>query len=149
MFNSNPPYAIWSIWKHLPIPQKLLFQALCVLGLYSIFSAVVIMRRLSAMGRLPQREDAVAALRKRCINQQQFTRAMFYLFGLVLFVGFQWAYFTVDKSSTPIGWLILENLVVYFAFAANVFFCFFLIHCIQWFVSGRVESCASQLNKQQ
>jgi hypothetical protein len=154
MFKSNPPYAIWSIWIYLPASQKLLFLALCVLGVYSIFSAAVIMGRLRNMTSLPQNEHvpslqrAVAELHKRCTNVRQLIRATFYLFGFVLFLGLQWAYFTVDKSSTPGGWIILENFVVYFAFAANVFCVFFLIHCVQWFVSGRVDAYASQLSAQ-
>jgi len=154
MLKSNPPYAIWSIWIYLPFSQKLLFLVVCLVSIYSIFSAAVVMGRLRTITRQPQNEDipsfqrAVAALHKRCTNVQQLIRATFYLFGFVLFIGFQWAYFTVDKSSTPVGWLILENFVLYFAFAANVFFVFFLIHCIQWFVSGRVDACASRLSAQ-
>ena len=61
----------------------------------------------------------------------QLTRATFYLFGAVLFVCFQLAYNSVAKSTDP-GWFILENFVVYFAFAANAFFVFLIIHCVQF-----------------
>jgi hypothetical protein len=60
--------------------------------------------------------------------------ATFYLLGLVLFVGLQLAYITIDNSKTPVGWIFLQNFVIYFAFAANVFLVF-LIHFVQWFVS--------------
>jgi hypothetical protein len=148
---SNPPYAIWSIWIYLPLLQKLLFLAVCLVSIYSVFSATSVMRRLRTITSQPQNEDissfqrAVAALHKRCTNVQQLIRAMFYLFGVVLFVGFQWAYNSVGKSTDP-GWFIIDNFVIYFAFSANVFLVFFLIHCIQWFVSGRVVSCASRLS---
>ncbi len=148
---SNPPYAIWSIWIYLPFLQKLLFLAVCLVSIYSVFSAAFVMGRLRTITSQPQNEDiasfqrAVAALHKRCTNVQQLIRAMFYLFGVVLFVGFQWAYNSVGKSTDP-GWFIIDNFVIYFAFSANVFLVFFLIHCIQWFVSGRVDSCASRLS---
>jgi len=149
MLKSNPPYAIWSIWIYLPLSQKLLFLALCVLGIYSLFSAAVTVARLRTITDMPHKEDiasiqrALAALRKRSTKLQQFIGAAFYLFGLVLFLGFQWAYFTIDSSSTPVGWLVLENFVIYFAFAANVFLVFLIVHFVQWFVSDRVEAYAS------
>jgi len=65
---------------------------------------------------------------------QHFIGAAFYLLGLVLFVGLQLAYITIDNSKTPVGWIFLQNFVIYFAFAANVFLVF-LIHFVQWFVS--------------
>jgi hypothetical protein len=154
MFKSNPPYAIWSIWVYLPVSQKLLFLVVCLVSIYSIFSAAVVMGRLRTITSQPLNEDipsfqrAVAALHKRCTNVQQLMSATFYLFGFVLFIGFQWAYFTAETSRTPLEWHILENFVPCFAFAANVFLVFFLIHCVQWFVSGRVDACASRLTDQ-
>jgi hypothetical protein len=151
MPESNPPYAIWSVWMYLPILPHMFFQALCLVGIYSTFSAAVTMARLRAMTSLPQNEDipsfqrAVAALHKRCTNLQSLIRATFYLFGIVLFIGLQFAYRTASASSTPVGWIVLENFVFYFAFSANVFSIFFLIHCVQWFVSGRVAAFASRL----
>ena len=152
MLKTNPPYAIWSIWIYLPFSEKLLFHVVCLVSIYSIFSAVVVMRRLSTITSQPQSEDilsfqqAVVALHNRCTKVQQLIRATFYLFGFVLFIGFQSAYFTLDESRAPVGSLILENFVLYFAFAANVFFVFFLIHCIQWFVSARVDACGLRLS---
>lgn len=110
------------------------------------------MARLRAITTLRQKKEdvasiqrAVAALHKRCTDVQQLIRATFYLFGFVLFLGLQLAYLTVDTSRTPVGWHVLENLVVYFAFAANVFFVFLILHFAQWFVSGRVYSYALSL----
>jgi hypothetical protein len=148
MLESNPPYALWSIWMYLGILPHLFFEALCVVGIYSIFSAAITMARLRAMTSLPQNEDipsfqrGLAALHKRCTNVQWLIRATFYLFGFVLPIGFQWAYRT---SRTPVGSIVLENFVIYFAFSANVFCVFFLIHCVQWFVSGRVDAYAARL----
>jgi hypothetical protein len=88
MFKSNPPYAIWSIWLYLPLLQKLLFLALCVLAIYSLVSAAVTMARLRTINtKVPQQKEdivsiqrALAALRKRFTKLQQFTGAAFYLF---------------------------------------------------------------------
>jgi hypothetical protein len=108
------------------------------------------MARLRAMTIVPQKEDissiqrAMAALHKRCTNIHQLIRATFYLFGFVLFLGLQGAYFVLGLSSIPIVSIIVENFVLYFAFAANVFLVFLILHLVQWFVSGRV--CAYDLH---
>jgi di/tricarboxylate transporter len=91
-------------------------------------------------------ERAVTALRKRCATLQKLTNAVFYLFGGVLFVGFQWAYVTAATSHEKGEWFVLENFVVYFAFAANVFFVFLIIHCVQWFVSSKVDERISHFD---
>jgi hypothetical protein len=155
MFKSNPPYAIWSIWLYLPALQKLLFLVLCVLGLYCLFSAAITITRLRTIPRLLQKNEdfasihrALAAHRKRATNMQRFIGAVFYLFGLVLFVGLQSAYFTIDSSRTPAAWVVLQNFVIYFAFAANVFLVFLILHLVQWFVSGRVDARSSQVGRQ-
>jgi hypothetical protein len=133
LLKSNPPFALWSIWRYLPFAQKLFLLILCVVGVYSLVSAIVVMARLRAMTIVPQKEDissiqrAMAALHKRCTNIHQLIRATFYLFGFVLFLGLQGAYFVLGLSSIPI-----------------VFLVFLILHLVQWFVSGRV--CAYDLH---
>ena len=152
MLKSSPPYAIWSIWLYLPILQKLLFLVLCMVGIYSLYCAAVTMVSLRAFTNAPQRNDpasiqrSITSLRMRSTKLQQLIGACFYLFGFVLFVGLQWAHVTLGHSSTPVGWEILENLTIYFAFAANVFFVFLVLHLVQCFVAGRVDAYASRLN---
>jgi hypothetical protein len=151
MLTSNPPYALWSIWKYLPMMPRLFFLILCVVGVYSLFFAGVTMAGLRAATSIRPKESsastqrAVAALHRRCANVRQLIGATFYLFGFVLFLGLQWAYLTLDESKTPGGWLVLENFAVYFAFACNVFLVFLILHLVQWFVSGRVNACSLQL----
>jgi hypothetical protein len=41
---------------------------------------------------------------------------------------------------------IFENLGFNFAFAANIFFVFLVLHSVQWFVSSRVQASARRLN---
>ena len=150
LLKSSPPFALWSIWRYLPFAQKLFLLILCVVGVYSLVSAIVVMARLRAMTIVAQKEDtpsiqrAMAALHKRCSNVRQLIRATFYLFGFVLFLGLQGAYFVLGLSSIPIVSIIIENFVLYFAFAANVFLVFLILHLVQWFVSDRV--CAYDLH---
>ncbi len=51
-----------------------------------------------------------------------------------------------ELSSISLGILILQNLLVYIAFAANVFVIFLVLHCVQWVVSSRVRAYVFRLN---
>jgi hypothetical protein len=152
LLKSNPPFALWSIWRYLPFAQKLFFLVLCVVGVYSLFSAIRVMAHLHAMTILPQKEGisstqrSMAGLHKKCANVHQLIRATFYLFGFVLFLGLQGAYFTIGLSSVPVVAIIVENFVLYFAFAANAFLVFLILHLIEWFVSDRVYAYALRSN---
>jgi hypothetical protein len=63
----------------------------------------------------------------------------------MLFASFPNAFLTIDNSNVPIGTLIVHNLFAHFAVAANAFVVFLLLHCVQWFVSGRVRAFALSL----
>ena len=141
MYNSP---SIWAIWRQLPLLQRLFLLMLSGVSLYSLFSATVVVLRLRSLAH-PGTNDTslqqtVAALHKRCTNVQQLIRATFYLFGLVLFLGLQWAYVILGDSRTPAAWLVLKNFEVDFAFAANVFFVLLVLHFVQWFASSRLYS---------
>jgi hypothetical protein len=152
MPRTNPPYAIWSIWLYLPLMQKVLSIGLCVFGVYSLYSAAVTVLNLRSLASVPHKKGdpsirrTFAMLRSRCNKLQQYIGAAFYLFGLVLFLGLQRAYFTIELSNTPVGSLILENFVVCFAFAANVFLILLVLHFVQWFASGLVGAFALRLD---
>jgi hypothetical protein len=154
MFKSNLPYAIWTIWPHLSLLDKLFFLLLCAIGIYFLIFAALATARLRAVQNATLREDAIsvqrrlAALQERSTKLQQMISAAFYLFGFVLFFGLQSAYITIELSNTPVGWLVLRNFQIYFAFAANVFFVFLIIHFVQWFASGRVAAYSSRLDAQ-
>jgi hypothetical protein len=78
----------------------------------------------------------------------QLVIATFYLFGFIFFLTLPFAFMTLGASKVP-GWMfIFENLDYYFAFAANVFFVFLVLHSVQWFVSARVRASARWLNAQ-
>jgi hypothetical protein len=97
---------------------------------------------------ITSRQHALAVLYARCVNMQQLIAASFYLFGFIYFMTLPFAFNTLGDSKVP-GWvLIFENLGFNFAFAADVFFVFFVLHSVQWFVSARVSASARHLNVQ-
>jgi hypothetical protein len=51
-----------------------------------------------------------------------------------------------DESRTPLGILVLDNFLVYSAFAINMFAVFTSLHLLQWFVAARTHSLANRLN---
>ena len=89
-------------------------------------------------------KNEVAGLSARSANMRHQITAAFYLFGIVFFWGLRFTLWTPD-SKTPVGILILENFFLYFAFAANAFFVFLILHLVQWFVSARLQASARSL----
>jgi hypothetical protein len=148
---SNPPYTLWSIWIELPLMHRLFFLILAVVSIYSLFSATAILVRLRSIMNQRQSEHvsglqhSMSALHMRSANARQLIGATFYLFGFVFFLGLRFALRT-PESHTPVGILVLENFFLYFAFAANAFFIFLILHSIQWFVFSRFQACALSLN---
>jgi hypothetical protein len=146
-----PNYALWSIWIELPLLHKLFFFVLFVVGVYSFFSAMKIFSGVRSLVTFDQSRDVpalqneMAALHARSANVLHLITATFYLFGIVFFWGLRFALWTPD-SKTPVGLLVLENFFLYFAFAANAFFIFLVLHSVQWFVSCRLRACALRLN---
>lgn len=147
----NLSYALWSIWIELPLLHKLFFIVLFVVGVYSLFSAAKILagvRSLKALGQsrdVPALQNDVAALYAWSANVRHLITATFYLFGILFFWGLRFTLWTPDNSKTSVLLLVLENFFLYFAFAANVFFIFLVLHSVQWFVSARLHTCARRL----
>src|SRR6266446_3992390 len=129
---------LWSILKYLPSLQLLFCLILTMVSAYGLFSATLIVVRLRSL----------ATLHARSANLHQLVIATFYLFGFIFFLTLPFAFMTLGASKVP-GWMfIFENLDYYFAFAANVFFVFLVLHSVQWFVSARVRASARWLNAQ-
>lgn len=146
----NLSYALWSIWIELPLLHRLFFFALFVVGAYSLFSATKVLARVRSLMASGHPKDVtalqneVAALSARSANMRHLITASFYLFGIVFFWGLRFTLWTPD-SKTPVGILVLQNFFLYFAFAANVFFVFLILHLVQWFASARLQACARSL----
>jgi hypothetical protein len=146
---ANLHYPLWSIWGQLPILPKLFFLIFSLVGVYTLVSAVVIMVRLRSITNQRHVEEvsllngSLAIIQARCSNVRLLLSDTFYLFGCVFFLALPLATVIVDDSKTPLGIHILDNLIVYFAFAANVFFVFLVLHSVQWLVSCRVRAYAA------
>jgi hypothetical protein len=150
---SNLHYTLWSIWGELPILPKLFFLILILVSIYTLFSAAVIVVRLHSLrdrrqvGDVSSIQCSLAALQARSANVRQLIGATFYFFGFIYFLALPLATLTLD-SKIPLEILILRNFLMYFAFAANVFFIFLVLHSVQWVVSSRVHAHALRLNAQ-
>jgi hypothetical protein len=140
----NPCYLapVWLIWKELPILEKLSFLVLCVVGAYWIFLAARVVR----LQKIDSVQPTVLLLRKRVRNLQRTTVAAVYFLGFAIFAGFQFAYCTIGKSSETLVWIVVKNLLLHFAFAANVFLILLVLHVVQWFIANQLDVLGSQQN---
>ncbi len=150
MLMLNPPYALWSIWKNISILERSLLLLLCAVGIYSIFVAISTELSLRSMKQNGSGEDQrapLAALCNRYENLQQIIRGAFYLFGLILFLGFQNVGFYLGDGRESGASYVLGNFILHCAFAANVFFIFLAFHFLLWFVWRRLMACAKTVQR--
>ena len=134
-------FAIWSIWPLLPHFYKLYWLLLTLAGLYSLFSALSIDRRLRILRRRDDYEkSSLIGLEAGIMNLRQIIATIFFTFGTIFFSALPGAFETFGLSRSTLLGQITGALSVNFAFAANVFFVLLFLHCVQWFVSRRVVS---------
>lgn len=125
---------------------RLFFSILALVSIYTLFSASALVMRLRSLanqrrtGETISLQRPLAALRTRAENMRQLLGATFYLFGFIFFLTLPWATVTLDNSSTLLLTLILRNFLIDFAFAANIFSVFLVLHSVQWFVSSRINA---------
>ena len=148
---SYPPYPFWSVWIYLSTSERLfllLLGGMCVYLLYS--GAITLARAWKVRGSLVrgEAETILAAMRQRSAKADKLRGAAFFLFGVVLFENMQWSYLTIDNSTTPGGWVVLQNFQIHFAFAHNVFFILLILHISGWLVSAFVNRTAVRLKPQ-
>jgi hypothetical protein len=149
MLDPNRPALIWFIWPYLSWSERLSCLASCTLGVYWLFLAVKVVRFQSIAGDLNHAasvQKTLVRIRKHMGNLQQATLATFYLCGFVLFACFQFAYRVLGNSTTPVGWIVVRNFQIHFAFAANAFFVFLFFQFIHWFVANRINAMGLQAN---
>jgi hypothetical protein len=147
MIDPSHPAPIWVIWPYLSWLERLSFLTLCILAVYSLFSAATVLRLRSKAGDLNHNASGkLASVRKRLRNLKQATLAAFYFFGFVLFAAFQSAYFVSVNTKIPIGWIVLEDFQAHFAYAGNAFFLFLILHLIQWSLERRLSTLALAMN---
>jgi hypothetical protein len=148
MLDPTRPTPIWVVWPYLTWLERLLFIALIVLGIYVLFSVAVTVFRVrkggaAGNGDSSDAQKILAALRKRSTGVDKLITTGFYLFGWVLFLGLQNAYFIIDNSKATAEWIILRSFEPHLAFAANAFFVLLMLHIAGWFISARVGRLAS------
>ena len=147
----DPPYALWSIWKELSFLQQFFTLTLSAVSLYTVVQAILTIVQLRSMRTLRPAENnmairtSIAAHRKVWNNVRQLIRAAFLLFRFILFLGLQYVGKTLGDGPTLLGTEVLGNFIMSFAFAANVFFVFLVLHLVQWFVYCRLGSCEGLL----
>jgi hypothetical protein len=145
------PYTLWSIWEYLARVHQLFFLFLSLVSIYTLFSATVIMVRLRILTSQGKVEDissfqrSLTALHTRSENVRQLIGASFYLFGFIFFLTLLFSFKTSD-SSTHAWKIIFDTFYLNFAFAANVFFVFLVLHSVQWFVSARLHASLLRVN---
>jgi hypothetical protein len=150
MFDPSRAAPIWLVWPYLSFLERLFFLALTVLTIYVLFSAATTISRLRKSGASVRdglsadSKELLVVLRRRSTRVDRLITTAFYLFGVVLFLGMQNAYVTIDDSKTSVGWIILRNFGPHFAFASNVFFMLLALHPVGWFISSWVGRLASQ-----
>jgi hypothetical protein len=134
--------------NYLSHPTQLFLVVLIIVGIYEVYlvSAVLIGLRIPGpthdTNSLAQN---LARFRDRSTNLKQAILAMSYLFGVTFFIQIDKAYFT-PESNRPVGIMVLENLKVYFAFAAAVYLILFVFHLVQWFISAWIQKAAARIN---
>ena len=141
----NPPYALWTIWRGLSTMNRALILILGAVLAYFVFSTIRTMLQLRAVWNRPDQDtetarNAIGALATRFARLRQVIGVMFYLFGLVLFLGMENITYYLGGSNTPGGVYILDNFLLLCAFAANGFFIILVLHCIQWAGSAVLDS---------
>jgi hypothetical protein len=138
---------IWSIWRKLPALGQIYAVLLSIVSIYTVYTAVTVLLRLRSLAKQEQTAEitflrcSAERLHARCANVRQVLGGTFYLFGLSFFLVLPQAITRIpDDSRTLVGTLILNNLLMYSAFAVNVFAVLTGLHLLQWFVAAQVRS---------
>lgn len=147
----DPPYALWTIWRALSTLNRGLVLILGAVFIYCIFSTTRTMMRLHSVWNRPNQDrrtvsDAVAALASRHARLRQIISATFYVFGLVLCLGMENMTNVSGGGKEPLGVYVLDNFLLLCAFAANIFFIFFVLHCVQWAGSTLLDSFSRRVS---
>ena len=143
---ADPPYGLWSIWRNISYLYRGIVLMLAAVSIYSAFSTLRSVRRLHAVWTLPNgrlsviREVVASAIRSQW-NVRQLTITVFYLFGVVLFLGLQ----TVGQTS--LERFVVGSLVLHFAFATNIFSGSLVLHLFHWSALAILKSLSARLEK--
>lgn len=125
---------------------------LAAVSIYSVFSTLRSFRRLHAVWTLPNGKlsvirAAVASAIRSQSNVRQLTITVFYLFGVVLFLGLQTVGQTLGDGKWSLERFVVGNLVLHFAFATDIFFIFLVLHLFHWSALAILKSLSARLEK--
>src|SRR5205814_6591143 len=144
------PYTFWAMWPSLSYLNRLFVLILVGVSIYSILSASIIWKLIRAGKNLDEEttrgDSDITAIQTRCSNLRQLLGATFFLFGFLFFLGLPTATITLGDSHGLSTFVILNNFVFHFVFAANVFSVFLVLHLVQWLPSLRVQRCGLRLS---
>jgi hypothetical protein len=143
-----------AIWPQLPLLVRVESLFLVLVAMYSLYRLV---RTLLVTVRLRSREAPatsgmsvdlalVRATERRLVSLSSLNLFAFYLFGLLFFVSQMPDAFTTYGLSRETGFsIILRQLGVQFAYAADVFLLLLLLHSLRWIVSSWFYSVRDNL----
>jgi hypothetical protein len=134
-----------AIWLALPSIARAFSLLLLLLCIYSVYLALAVLAELYS-SRKAAKEDAahqrLTRLSSRCANARQASVWLSYLFGFVLSVQLQHAFWTPDNHR-PVGLMIVENFQAVLHFAVAVFLVLLGLHSIQWLLAARIRRAMS------
>jgi small-conductance mechanosensitive channel len=139
-------FAPWHLWLYLPFFARFFWFVLSLVCVRTLYSASRILLRLHSVVKRNAGEESrsilrsLTALRSQALNLRQLHVFAFCLFGLCFLVQIPAAFVSFGDSSRSGLSNILENLAIYIAYSADVFFVLLFLHSVQWFVTARIDS---------
>ncbi len=125
---------------------------LCIVGVYTLYSCSRIVFRLRSLKNKHTGEESRSTQRSLFVLQQRATDLRqlhlftFFLFALCFLLQVPTAFSILVHSNRPLLSIIFDNLAIYIAYAADVFFVLLVLHSAQWFVSIRISSVTLRFN---
>ena len=134
-----------AVWMYLSPLNRVFLLFFCCVFFYTLWLSFFVVYRLHGLKKQRANDtgnlnrSALLNLRKRLGNLRQLHLFTLYLLWLCILLSIPRAFDILgDFKTWPIG-LILRNLAYLFHYYAPIFLGLLLLHCVQWFVSARVD----------
>jgi hypothetical protein len=122
-------------WRELPLLLRLFALFLWVVSVYTLVLLSTVLWRLRS-SVTPQQS---VGFQNRVAGVRQLLLFTAYLFGCSWFFQIPGAFVIIGDSGRSGFSIIIEQLGVYFSYAADVFLVLLLLHSAQWFVSAHLQ----------
>jgi hypothetical protein len=138
------------LMRFLHPPARIVFFLLVSLLIYTIYFVTIALFRLRSIKRVSGNTESVRRSLRRLDQSanhlNHLIRAFFFLFGLIFCVQLP-DVFTLPYSTSPTRDLmqVAEKITSYSEFASDAFAIFFVVQCLQWFISSRIKSAVRLL----